>query len=72
MRLLLDKILQSGIRLCMLTGIAFTVTACYAPPPYDPDMEEWTRYHEDSLKVENQLHDLSLEHDSITSVSNNP
>lgn len=50
----------------MLTGIAFTVTACYAPVR-DPEMEEWMRYNEDSLKVENQLQDLSAEQDSIAS-----
>ena len=66
MRLLLDKILQTGIRLCMLTGIAFTVTACYAPVR-DPEMEEWMRYNEDSLKVESQIKDLSAEQDSIAS-----
>ncbi|MBR6017605.1 MAG: hypothetical protein IK073_03170 [Paludibacteraceae bacterium] len=66
MRLLLDKILQTGIRLCMLTGIAFTVTACYAPVR-DPEMEEWMRHNEDSLKVESQIQDLSAEQDSIAS-----
>lgn len=35
MRTLLDKILRAGIKVLMLTGITFTVTACYAP--YFPD-----------------------------------
>ena len=37
-RLLWDKILRMGIKLCMLTGVAFTFAACYAPA-HDPRME---------------------------------
>ena len=37
-RLLWDKILRMGIKLCMLTGVAFTFAACYAPA-YEPNME---------------------------------
>lgn len=33
MRKLLDRILRSAIKLCMLTGVTFLVTACYAPAP---------------------------------------
>lgn len=43
MRTLLDKILRAGIKVLMLTGITFTVTACYAPPPtgyYNPPEKE--------------------------------
>lgn len=44
MRTLLDKILRTGIKVLMLTGITFTVTACYAPPPTDyynpPEQDE--------------------------------
>ncbi|MEE1096402.1 MAG: hypothetical protein UH084_07535 [Paludibacteraceae bacterium] len=43
MRTLLDKILRAGIKVLMLTGITFTVTACYAPPPhgyYNPPEQE--------------------------------
>lgn len=44
MRTLLDKILRAGIKVLMLTGITFTVTACYAPPPHDyynpPEQED--------------------------------
>lgn len=29
----IDKFLQGAIRLVMLTGVAFTVTACYGTPP---------------------------------------
>ena len=42
MRKFSDKILQLAIKLCMLTGVAFTFAACYGPPPErhrgdDPD-----------------------------------
>lgn len=29
----IDRIFQGAIRLVMLTGVAFTVTACYGTPP---------------------------------------
>ena len=38
-RLLWDKILRAGIKLCMLTGVAFTFAACYGTPPEEPYME---------------------------------
>lgn len=46
MRKRLDRVFQSLIRLAMATGVCFTVTACYGPPPderwdynppYDPN-----------------------------------
>ncbi len=44
MRTLLDKILRAGIKVLMLTGITFTVSACYGPPPPDyynpPEQDE--------------------------------
>jgi hypothetical protein len=47
MRTLLDKILRAGIKVLMLTGITFTVTACYAPahpdyynPPEQDELEQ--------------------------------
>ena len=54
MRNLLDKFLQAGIRLLMLTGVAFTVTASYGPPPehlYGAEPE----YQADQQKLEQQL-----------------
>lgn len=33
LRLFIDKIFRGAIRLVMLTGVAFTVTACYGLPP---------------------------------------
>lgn len=42
LRTKLNTILQGGIRLCLLTSVAFTVTACYAPanPELDPP-QDW-------------------------------
>ena len=37
-RLLWDKILRMCIKLCMLTGVAFTFAACYGTP-YEPNFE---------------------------------
>ncbi len=55
MRNLLDKILQAGIKLCLLTGVAFTFAACYAPDPNFRDWEEPEQYQEDQQKLEKQL-----------------
>ena len=55
MRNLLDKILQAGIKLCLLTGVAFTFAACYAPDPNFRDWEEPDQYQEDQQKLEQQL-----------------
>ena len=57
MRTLLDKMLRGGIKLVMLTGVAFTVTACYGPPPperyYDrPDYQTDTQLVEQQVAVE--------------------
>ncbi len=57
MRTLLDKMLKVGIRLCMLTGVSFLVTACYGvmnpPQGYEDDYQ--TRQN----RVEQQLQELS-------------
>ena len=54
LRFSLDKIIRGGIKLLMLTGVAFTVTACYGvmTPPELQDNEE---YQADTQKVEQQL-----------------
>ena len=48
-----DKAMRAGIKLLMLTGVTFTVTACYGPmiPPDEREPE----YQEDSLRLEQQL-----------------
>lgn len=42
----LDNLLQRTIRLVMLTGVAFTVTACYGAPP--------ERWHNEPITPEEQ------------------
>ena len=67
LRPLFDKILQSGIRLVMLTGVTFTVTACYGLPPgpqegdypFTPDAPEQSAPQESTAAV-NQLIDELL------------
>ena len=47
-----DKLMRAGIKLAMLTGVAFTVTACYGVPPRNWDNEA---YEADTQQVEQQL-----------------
>lgn len=53
MRTLLDKILRGSIKLCLLTGVAFTVTACYGTPPREYYNEP--EYQADTQQVEKHL-----------------
>ena len=53
MRILWDKILRMGIKLCMLTGVAFTFAACYAPRPVDKWIEP--EYKQDQEQTEQQI-----------------
>lgn len=56
MRKLFDKILQTGIKLCLLTGVAFTFAACYAPNHNFRDWENEPEQHQqDQQKLEKQL-----------------
>jgi len=63
MRTLIDKILRFGIKLSMLTGVAFTMAACYGPAPI-PD-EYWDRnapeYQEAQQKLEQQINETATE-----------
>ena len=45
MRAVLDKIFRAAIKLCMLTGVTFLVTACYGTPN-PPDLDEYHRDHQ--------------------------
>ena len=62
MRTLIDKILRFGIKLSMLTGVAFTMAACYGPAPSD---EYWDRnapeYQEAQQKLEQQINETATE-----------
>lgn len=53
-----NNLLQGGIRLCMLSAVAFTFAACYGPAPYDPD--EYSRFLElqDSTAQPKQHQDI--------------
>ncbi len=54
MRNLLDHILRAGIKICMLTGVAFTFAACYGPAPR-PERWEDPEFRHDQEKTEQQL-----------------
>jgi hypothetical protein len=54
-RICFDKIMRAGIKLAMLTGVAFTVTACYGVPPRGGEWEEDPAYQADTQMVEQQL-----------------
>lgn len=60
MRKLIDTTLRFGIKLCMLTGVAFTFAACYGPAPErywqnEPDFQK------DQQKMEQQLQSAAQE-----------
>jgi hypothetical protein len=54
MRILLDKMLRAGIKVCMLTGVAFTFAACYGPGP-TPEKWEEPEFRRDQEKTERLL-----------------
>ncbi|MCR5050812.1 MAG: hypothetical protein K6A36_06985 [Paludibacteraceae bacterium] len=66
-RVLIDKIFRAGIKLCMLTGVAFTVTACYGVPP--ERREHWypnePDYENAQQKVEKQLQQAAQSEDAF-------
>ena len=67
MRTLIDRFLQLGIKLCLLTGVAFTFAACYGPPPERhcygpaPTRERYNdpEYQNAQLQVEQQLKNVA-------------
>lgn len=48
-----DKLCKFGIKLIMLTGVTFTMTACYGTPPVQYAEDE--EYRADSQQVEQLL-----------------
>ena len=56
MRKLIDRILRTGIKLSLLTGVAFTFAACYGPAPYHPEEPDYQR---DQQQLEQQLSDAA-------------
>lgn len=69
MRILWDKILRFGIKLCMLTGVAFTFAACYAPAPGYWNYLEEPEYEEAQQKVEQQIHESASENRAVVGAS---
>ncbi|MBO4249698.1 MAG: hypothetical protein J5884_00425 [Paludibacteraceae bacterium] len=55
-----DRLMRAGIKLAMLTGVAFTVTACYGVPPRNWEDEA---YQADTQQVEEQL---MIEEETLT------
>jgi len=62
MRNIIDKIFRAAIKLCLLTGVAFTVTACYGvrPDPY-PYGEEPDQVQQKRLKMEQKIKQMQDE-----------
>lgn len=54
MRNFIDHILQKSIKLCLLTGVAFTFAACYGPPP-DRTWQDEPAFTEDQQQVDEIL-----------------
>jgi starvation-inducible outer membrane lipoprotein len=54
-RFCFDKMMRAGIKLAMLTGVAFTVTACYGVPPERREWHDDQAYQTDTQQVEQQL-----------------
>ena len=55
MRNVIDYFLRMSIKLCLLTGVAFTFAACYAPAPPDENWMNEPDYKKDQQTVEQQL-----------------
>ena len=53
----MDKLFRSGIKLAMLTGVAFTVTACYGAPYTNYTEEDNDTVEAAQMQVEEQLTD---------------
>ena len=58
MRKLLNTLLQNSIKLCLLTGVAFTFAACYGPVR-DPERWNEPEFESDYQHMEQQLQDAA-------------
>ena len=54
----LDHILRGGIKLCMITGVALTMAACYGPVP-PPEVRDNPEYQKDQQQTEQQIQALA-------------
>ena len=61
MRTLLDRLLKMGIKLCLLTGVAFTFAACYGTMPPDRFCDQEPEYQKALQKMEQQLQTAAQE-----------
>ena len=68
MRTLIDKICRLGIKLCMLTGVAFTMAACYGPPP-SRYLENEPDFPESQQKIEEQINETASEVSTVAGES---
>jgi len=68
MRNVLDKILQGSIKLCLLSGVAFTFAACYGPAPRGK-WENEPDYSDAQQKIEQQLHASSSQNSAVVGES---
>ena len=49
-----DKVCRVGIKALMLTGVAFTMAACYGPPP-ERQWHDEPEFQEEQAQVEEQV-----------------
>lgn len=56
MRVLIDRTLRLGIKLCMLTGVAFTFASCYGLPPKEAPWYNDPVYQQEQEQVDQQIH----------------
>lgn len=54
-----DRLLQGLVKLCMLTGVTFLVTACYGPVPNRTEEEE-----AEMAEIEQVLEDTLNNHET--------
>lgn len=65
MRKLIDQFLQMGIKLCLLTGVAFTFAACYGTMPPDRFRDQEPEYQKAHQKMEQQLQTAAQEESQV-------
>ena len=56
-----DKICRVGIKMLMLTGVAFTMAACYGPPPEGYHFENEPEWQNDQQQLEKRLAETAEE-----------
>ena len=64
MRKLLGQLWTMGIKLCLLTGVAFTFAACYGPAP-ERRWQNEPDYNKAHQKMEQQLQTAAQEESQV-------